>query len=68
MNCSPIKSPRVDTPTELLSLASASRPDEEMTHPGAFSPSEKFRVYGAVQSAGDEREAELLDIAVLGYN
>jgi hypothetical protein len=27
-----------------------------------------FRVYGTVQSPGDEREAELHDIAVLGYN
>lgn len=27
-----------------------------------------FQVYGAVQSPGDEREAELLDVAVLGYN
>ncbi|RCW66118.1 hypothetical protein [Pseudorhodoferax soli] len=39
-----------------------SRPSERGT------PSKPFRIYGKVQSPACEREAALLNVAVLGYN
>jgi hypothetical protein len=68
MNHVHITSPRVEASAPVSSLASAGRPARQEAHRVSSSLPHRVRVYGAVQSASDEREAELLDIAVLGYN
>jgi hypothetical protein len=56
---------RVEAPRPILTLPNA----RTATHVAPRVPSAApFQAYGAVQSPADEREAALLDVAVLGYN